>query len=200
MVSFTTLASALAAAGAAVAAPATRSAPATNGTTPDIFSVMSLRSASPIHFGSLSASKGGLLLNSNANDTVSCASPRAENYVQLYIDDGELFLYSGNFDYAQKQQVFVDRSGMGQGVIGYQPTIAPFPRNSELKGWASTKDGEYSYLSFNDQTLQACPGAAGGAWSVWLAGVENPAGNEGCLGFTAMDLDVSHPIPCWYSQ
>lgn len=92
---FTTVALALA--GTALAAP----------TKPQAFDIMSLRSASPIHFASLSASRGSFFLNL-PNQNAQCNGEN--NRATLYLQGSKLFLYSAG---DKAQQVFVDRSGMG---------------------------------------------------------------------------------------
>lgn len=89
----------------------------------------------------------------------------------------------------------------GQGKLGYISGKQSPPRNAELKGWKSTKSGDYSYLSFKDTGLLACPGAMDKSWSLWVdAGVKNPGGNKGCLGLSAMVQPSQDPVSCKYSQ
>lgn len=89
---------------------------------------------------------------------------------------------------------------IGQGKVGYISGDAQPPRNGELKGWTSEKNGEFDYLKFDGSSLLACPAATEGSWVVWLsAGVQNPGGNEGCLGLSAMVQPDEKPISCQYS-
>lgn len=75
------------------------------------------------------------------------------------------------------------------------------PRNAELSGWTSEKNGDFDYLKFDGTTLLACPAATEGAWVVWVnAGVSNPGGNEGCLGLSAMVQPDEKPVSCEYTQ
>lgn len=92
---FTTMSLALA--GTALAAPSK----------PQAFDIMALRSASPIHFASLSASKGSLFLNLPKQDA-RCNGEN--NRATFYLQGSKLFLYSEG---DKAQQIFVDRSGMG---------------------------------------------------------------------------------------
>lgn len=85
-------------AGSAVAAPQPANA----------FNLMSLRSASPIHFGQFSAAKRGLYIN--YKDQNAKCKGKSDGHVTFYIKDGGLFLYS---TCGETQQVFTDRSGMG---------------------------------------------------------------------------------------
>lgn len=67
----------------------------------------------------------------------------------------------------------------------------------ELKGWALDKDDN---LTFNGSGLLACPNTADGSWYVWVnAGVDKPAGQEGCLGFVARTITINEPVQCTYS-
>ena len=95
-------------AAAASAAPTSGSYP----TPTRKFGIMALRSASPIHFSSVSASRNKLVLNLPEDKLdAQCADGEARRDAIFYIQDGELYLY-GNED--QVQQFLVDRSGMGK--------------------------------------------------------------------------------------
>jgi hypothetical protein len=84
----------------------------------------------------------------------------------------------------------------GQGVLGYfNKGVENPPSKGELSGWSVDKDDN---LSFGGTTLQACPGADN-AYYVWLAGVEKPAGQEGCLGFSARTVTNDNAAQCTYS-
>jgi hypothetical protein len=100
---FTAFASLLA---AASAAPSKRETAATNP-----FQLMSLRSASPLHFGSLSAADGNIYVNYPKDQGAACDGD-ARNLVTFTLKDGSLYLY--NSDAAKQQQIYVDRSGMGE--------------------------------------------------------------------------------------
>ncbi|KAF2106887.1 hypothetical protein BDV96DRAFT_470421, partial [Lophiotrema nucula] len=162
------------------------------------FWVMSLRSASPVHFSHISAAYSSLFLNL-VNESATCDADTS-GYANLYVKDTELYLYTGT---EAPQKVFVDRSGMGQGKIGYVTGAnATLGKNWETKGWRvddwpnETFDGS---LTFNGTSLQACPGGIDGGWSIWLAIVEKPGFIEGCLGFTAAVTEIEDPIACQYT-
>ncbi|KAM4068097.1 cell wall protein phiA [Hirsutella rhossiliensis] len=178
----------LAVAGSAVAAPPAGSKP---------FQIMSLRSASPIHFGQVSASKSNIFLNAQKQDAVCEVKDKskAPTEATFYIKDEVLYLYTGK---GPVQKAFVDRSGMGQGKLGYLSGNGPLPPRFEDKGWKVDKAGD---LNFNGKNLIACPGSKNGPWTVWVA-TDNltPGGNKGCLGFSARTLPSENPVRCRYSQ
>ncbi|KAL2015575.1 hypothetical protein VTK56DRAFT_5208 [Thermocarpiscus australiensis] len=159
------------------------------------FGIMALRSGSPIHFAPVSAAQNklGLLFPDNKLDA-QCSDGKARADAIFYIRDGELYLYVNE---GQAQQIYVDRSGMGQGVLGYfdKGETSP-PSKGELTGWAVD---ESDNLTFDGTALQACPSTADNSWYVWLAGVEKPAGQEGCVGFTSRTVTETDPVPCTYS-
>ncbi|EHK40162.1 hypothetical protein TRIATDRAFT_322636 [Trichoderma atroviride IMI 206040] len=168
----------------AIAAP--QKAPAT-------FDVMALRSASPIHFAQVSAAKGGLFLNL-PHSNATCEG-KSSGHATLYIEGEELVLYSCK---GEKQKVFVDRSGMGQGVVRYVTGEQALPRYAELKGWATDKNKN---LNFKGTGFVACPHSIDDSWSLWLdVGLGQPGGNKGCLGFTARELENKKPVGCRYTQ
>ncbi|PNY23137.1 Uncharacterized protein TCAP_06918 [Tolypocladium capitatum] len=174
----------LAAAGSALAAPSE----------PETFDLMALRSASPIHFAPFSAAKSNILLNLKHQN----ATCEGDNYnrATFYLKDSGLFLYSKG---VKHQRIFVDRSGMGQGKIGYLTDNTYLPRHFELKGWAIDKNGD---LNFNGSSLFACSGAIDDAWSVWVLIPSNPtpARNEECLGMSSRTIPIKKPVSCEYSQ
>ena len=183
---------------------------ASASTTNKPFNIMALRSASPIHFASTSAALRNLYLNYN-DQNASCADGSDNHGVATFSIRGEeLFLFGSEVE----QKVFVDRSGMGtriflarwpsetnkvigQGKVGYITGAQPGPHYAETKGWATDQWGN---LHFRGEDLIACPNDDN-SWTLWLyTGVDDPAGNEGCLGLSARTTEVQHPVPCTYTQ
>jgi hypothetical protein len=78
------------------------------------FHLMSLRSASPIHFGSFSAAQSSIFINYPQGEQGATCNGDAQGTATFSLKGGELFLYSG--DAENQQQVFVDRSGMGESL------------------------------------------------------------------------------------
>ncbi|EEU45673.1 hypothetical protein Neosp_004432 [[Neocosmospora] mangrovei] len=159
------------------------------------FEAMALRSASPIHFSAIQASKSFLSLNL-AKQGASC-DKKSDNHAVFNLVGDELYLYKTD---NPPQQLYVDRSGMGQGVLGYTTGAQGIPSKAERKGWKIDKSGN---LNFNGAGFIACPNSkkAGGSWSVWVdAGNANPGGNKGCLGFTARTIKTTTPNSCEYTQ
>ncbi|KAL6701573.1 hypothetical protein J3F84DRAFT_355207 [Trichoderma pleuroticola] len=156
------------------------------------FDVMALRSASPIHFAQMSAARSGLFLNLPLQNA-TCKG-ESSGHATFYIANEELVLYSCE---GEKQKVFVDRSGMGQGIVGYLFGSQSLPRYGESKGWRVDKDKN---LFFKDAGLIACPNSIDGSWRIWLGlGFLEPGGNKGCLGLTARTLDNNKPVSCRYT-
>jgi hypothetical protein len=162
---------------------------------PATFSIMSLRSASPLHFGQVSAAQSNIFIHL-PEQNATCKGDYDATQATFYIsNDKELFLYTPKGQPAQK--VYVDRSGMGQGNVGYATGNEVLPRYAETKGWIN--DG--SYLSFNGSGLLACPNSIDGAWSVWVSVlVDKPGNQEGCLGFNPRILPVDKPTECTYTH
>jgi hypothetical protein len=76
------------------------------------FGIMALRSASPIHFATVSATQNKLVLHLPEDKfDAKCDAGKTGTDATLYIKDEELFLY-GPKDNVQR--FFVDRSGMGK--------------------------------------------------------------------------------------
>ncbi|RYO76345.1 hypothetical protein DL762_009810 [Monosporascus cannonballus] len=153
---------------------------------------MALRSASPVHFASISASQSNLFLHL-PKQGASC-DVEDPGYATFSLIDGGLFLYAAS---ATPQQIYVDRSGMGQGKLGYITGAQPPPRNAEMDGWVVDESGN---LSLDGAGFLACPDSIEGSWSLWIgAGVAQPGGNSGCLGISARVVEAAKPISCYYT-
>ncbi|KAJ4179097.1 Hypothetical protein NCS54_00046400 [Fusarium falciforme] len=155
------------------------------------FEALALRSATDIHFAVVQAAHSSIFLKL-PQQKATCEK-KTDNSATFSIVNGELFLYGKT-----RQQIYVDRSGMGQGKIGYTTGTQSAPRNAERKGWAIDKDGD---LSFKGKNLVACPHSIDGAWSVWVStGIKTPGGNKGCLEFLPRTAEIKKPISCKYTQ
>lgn len=105
-------------AAAATAAPAGASCPAPVRK----FGIMALRSASPIHFGQVSATQNKMVLNlPEAKRDAQCADGKAPETATFYLSDGELYLYGKD----KTQLFFTDRSGMGRDSQAPSPSSKP---------------------------------------------------------------------------
>ncbi|KAL6870183.1 hypothetical protein ACO1O0_001521 [Amphichorda felina] len=194
---FTALAS-LMAATCVSAVPTPDGAAKIECTDPEVFNLMSLRSASPIHFGSFSAALGSIFLNMPADQQGATCEGDGHGVAYFYIQDTGLYLYDGRT--TKPQQIYVDRSGMGQGKVGYLSDDEQPPRYGELEGWGTVKRGDFDYLNFQGSELIACPGSLHNSWSVWLnVNITNPGGNDGCLGMSSMVQLNEKPVSCQYS-
>ncbi|KAI5295784.1 hypothetical protein KEM55_006049 [Ascosphaera atra] len=154
------------------------------------FGVISIRSGSDMQYASWGASQS--MIGAGLSQQNASCNTDPYNAATFQIRDGALYLYSTQ---NPPQEVYVDRSGMGQGVIGYTTGAQPAVSGAERKGWAI--DGEY--LTFKGQGFIACPARDG--FSVWVdTGVENPGFNEGCEGIAARTIETSNPADCLYSE
>ncbi|KAF9768202.1 hypothetical protein IL306_014534 [Fusarium sp. DS 682] len=161
------------------------------------FQGLALRSASPIHYTYLQASKESFELKLKKQGA-SCDPPHHPNEATFTLYGDELWLYSiGN----PGQQVYVDLSGMGQGKFGYTTGAQPMPRNGQRKGWKIDKHG---MLTFLGSSFVACPNGDNlekTSWSVWVYNsIDNPGGNKHCVPFSVKAAKVKKPINCMYSE
>ncbi|KAM0293742.1 hypothetical protein HYE67_000054 [Fusarium culmorum] len=147
-----------------------------------------------INGSALQASKSGFALKLKSQGA-ACDKGLTENKVTFSINkDGELNLYT----FQNSQVAYVDRSGMGQGKLGYA-TIADkglvIPKNGETKGWKVAANGD---LTFDGKGLIACP--YDGSYSLWVsAGVNNPGGNSDCQAVTIRAKKDDKAVACQYS-
>ncbi|KAK6074955.1 Cell wall protein phiA [Seiridium cupressi] len=182
-------------AASSTAASATSSASASSTAIPADakFGLMALRSASPVHFAQFDAALGSVFLNLPAQNA-SCDAGAADS-ATFYLSDGGLYLYAAS---ATPQQLYADRSGMGQGKFGYTTGAESGPRNGERTTFALDQYGD---LTLNGAGFLACPNSIDGAWSVWVdAGVAEPAGNSDCLGISVRAVEIAEPNGCVYTE
>ncbi|USP78939.1 hypothetical protein yc1106_06213 [Curvularia clavata] len=183
---FTT--SLLAAATAALAAAAPTASNSSN-----VFSIVSVRSASPIHYYRLSVYDGGLAIGPKQN---SSCTVEGTNYASFFkSDDGGLYLYT---DFPTKQ-AYVDLSEEGAGRLrfstGVQPIDPKYKRGpfEFIQGKLFFRDGD------RDIGFQACPLHDGEGYSVLLQPFEELAGPS-CLSFSAFVSEENPPIKCLYND
>ncbi|KAL5356159.1 hypothetical protein BJX96DRAFT_142386 [Aspergillus floccosus] len=167
--------------------------PAAESTSSEYFGVVAIHSTSAVQYAPFNAALSSIFAGL-PNQNASCARPK-EQTATFYIQDGALYLYDKS---ATPQEIYVDRSGMGQGKIGYTTGAQPTPRNAERKGWAIDAN---NHLQFDGSDLIACPNSIDGAWSIWAnAGVSNPGWNKDCVSIAARVEKTSNPNGCLYTQ
>ncbi|EAT80630.1 hypothetical protein HBI56_203680 [Parastagonospora nodorum] len=174
----------------------------------DVFRLMSLRSATPIHYGAVQAREGSLVINSPDENNKTCIVngdrdnvTNGINYASFTLDQetGSVNIYTFN----PPLELYVDRSGMGNGNVRYTTGVEPIGKNQERGPFKINDDGNLVFAAgglSGDIGFQACPGAVGGGWKIWLSGVDKPAGSEGCTPFTMKALKETEPKKCLYSS
>jgi len=174
----------------------------------DVFRLMSLRTGTEIQYGNVQASQGSLVINSPAENNKTCAinGDRENvtdgiNYASFSINEetGSVDIYTFN----PPLQLYVDRSGMGQGNLRYTTGVQPIGKNQERGPFKINDDGDLVFAAgglTGDVGFQACPGAVGGGWKIWLSGVEKPADSEGCTPFTMKALKEDPIMKCIYTS
>lgn len=174
-------------------APSTNNTPAPGANTTqindgDVFTVISIRPGTLIQNGLWQANGGAVVINTAAQNA-SCGTD--VNYASFQLNNGTLNLYTED----EPQQMYVDRSGMGQGIMRYTTGDQPFSRNGERGPFSIS---ELGYLEFAGEPFQACPLSNGGFY-VWLSGQTNPGGNSNCIPMAARVDKVENPVKCQYT-
>lgn len=159
----------------------------------DKFGLIAIRSGSEVQNQGITASNGRLSVGGKQD--ASCDKPDT-NFATFYIDsEGSAFLYAAS---ATPQQLWVDASGMGQGIVGYTTGAQPTPRNASRGKFAVDIDG---HLTFEGISAQACPtGNADLGYSLWFSTLEKPGYNEGCLPIALRAIKADEPVGCFYSE
>ncbi|KAK2627027.1 hypothetical protein QTJ16_004202 [Diplocarpon rosae] len=158
------------------------------------FGLRAFRTGSAVQNGQISAAKTALFVNL-PEQGASCDGygTNGPNFATFVLIDEVLFLYAQS---ATPQTVYVDRSGMANGVVGYLTGAQPASSTAETKGWA-IRDG---YLYFKEFTLLACPNSVQGAWGIRLATGTVPAGLKDCVSIGASVEEIAQPVGCLYTQ
>ncbi|KAK7713004.1 hypothetical protein SLS57_007565 [Botryosphaeria dothidea] len=170
-----TVVAVLAAAGAASAAA-------------DKFGGIAIHSGSAIQNAGISADQGKLWIAHAQN--ASCDAGNKQDFATFSIDaDGNAFLYTNGAPY---QQLWVDRSGMGRGNIGYTTGAQPAPKNGERTGFAVNESG---HLTFGDSDgFYACP-SVDNSYAIWQQKFDDT-----CIAFAFSAQYTEKPVGCWYSE
>lgn len=161
------------------------------------FGLITIKSGSQVQNSGVQASLRSLFVNLPQQNATCDAE---HNFATFYIKDSKLYLYPrkptscGNHD-EELQTIFVDRSGMGMGKIGYITGDEGLGRYWETEGWALGDGG----LKFKDTGIQACPNSIDGGWSLWLQGVQKPGWNENCTAVNTKPVATENAIGCRYS-
>jgi hypothetical protein len=167
--------------------------PTSSSAAPQKFGLVAIRSGSPVQNTGVVATSGYFAVGGNqVNATCSGGS---SNFATFYLsNNGSAYLYTPPS--APVQQLWVDRSGMGQGVTGYT-TGSQLPSRSAERTGFSVSNG---YFVFDGKSPVACPNAANGGYSIWFTSASNPGGNSGCEGVGLKVVDTQQPVQCEYSQ
>ncbi|EEP77569.1 hypothetical protein UREG_02418 [Uncinocarpus reesii 1704] len=157
------------------------------------FGVVAIHAGSGVHNQAFNAALRSLF--AGLPDQNAQCKRSNEKFATFYLKDGALFLYTPKS--AEKQQIFVDRSGMGMGKIGYLTGDEGKPRYAELTGWSINGD---NHLQFAGSDLVACPNSLNGSWSIWASGFKTPGHNQNCIDIASRVEYTKDPNPCVYSR
>ncbi|KAF2747434.1 hypothetical protein M011DRAFT_467516 [Sporormia fimetaria CBS 119925] len=179
---------------ASVAATTSLALPATtsiaDGTT---FALITYKDGELLGNAGVQAALRSLFVNLPSQNA-TCGDNPDPNFATFYLNDQELNLFG--YQRGNQQKIFVDRSGMGMGKIGYITGSEGLGRYWETQGW-TLNDNQ---LLFKGTALQACPNSIDGGWSLWLQGVAKPGYNENCTPVVVTALETPDPIGCFYKN
>lgn len=159
------------------------------------FGLVVLATGSPVHVSPVAAASNGLALKLAKQGAADCTA----NTAYFVLKEGALQLYTPE---GITQELYTDRSGMGQGVLQYstQPGGLLPGKNAETVGWAIDGSGD---LTFDGSSFIACPSDPANTdaeWNLWVAaGVKNPGFSEGCVGVSARAMVGTEAQTCTYS-
>ncbi|OQE28377.1 hypothetical protein PENSTE_c003G04326 [Penicillium steckii] len=161
------------------------------------FSVMAVRSASPIHYTQLNAAGQKFWLGGKTSsycphiDGLECP---AGNQTVLASGGNAL-----DVEVPGGQQVYVDPSGALSFTQAHSASIPPNSAVGSLSYVPGKPWAHYTFNGWNATGLMACP-TEDNRWQVYAA-MKNatvPQGNVGdCLGFSALALPYKGDVPAW---
>ncbi|KAJ5290683.1 uncharacterized protein N7443_010936 [Penicillium atrosanguineum] len=161
------------------------------------FSVMAIRSASPIHYSQMNAAGQKFYLGGKTSsycpDLEGITCPAGN---QTVIAGGGSAL---DGEVPGGQQIYVDPTG----ALSFTQAHSAFiPAGSAIGGLKYEAGKPWSHYTFNGwgaSGFMACP-TDDNRWQVYAA-MQNatvPSGNvDDCLGFSAMALPYKGPVPAW---
>ncbi|KAI1431305.1 hypothetical protein GGR50DRAFT_87362 [Xylaria sp. CBS 124048] len=159
------------------------------------FGLQAFRPGSAIHQAPFQAALNSVFLNLPAQNATCQRDTNTATFILEPPGKGALYLYNSD---ALSQQLYVDRSGMGQGKFGWTTGDSRGPRYSER---VSFSVDSYDFLTFRGHKFIACPNGFEGAWSVWLdVGILNPGFNQGCEPIEVQAIPTGDPDSCVYAQ
>jgi hypothetical protein len=94
------------------------------------------------------------------------------------------------------QQVYVDASGMGQGITGYTTGDNPGPKNGSREPFEIDSEG---ILTFNGVGAKACPTGEDGKWSVWFTSADKPGWQDDCVAVELKAYKTPYRVSCQYN-
>jgi hypothetical protein len=149
------------------------------------FGLLSVRSASPIHYQTVTASNNSLWLNKPTASycppniaEISGACP-AGNYTNFAGGDDTLGMGAV---VPGGQQVYIDaETGAVKYTIAHSAAI---PEGAIQDGWNKTSGESFGYLANENGGFIACP-AEDNSWQVYVA-LECVEFDDACLGFNAI--------------
>jgi hypothetical protein len=160
------------------------------------FGLTSARSASPIHYQSVSASGQSLWLNKVT------ASYCPESVKELNAcPPGNVTVFAGGDDTLSMgtvvpggQQVYIDTDG----AVKYtQAHSAAIPEGAIVTGWTTSPGNGFGILSNSNGGFVACP-SENNSWKVYI-GLECVEFDSACLGFDALTSNTTEAGAWQYS-
>ncbi|CDM27433.1 hypothetical protein DTO013E5_4397 [Penicillium roqueforti] len=168
-------------------------APVTQSTANPPFSVMSIRSGSPIHYLQLNAAGQKFYLGGSTATYCPTQVTDCPPGNQTVLAPGGTAL---DTMVPGGQQVYIDPNGA---LSFTQAHSANIPQGSLLGPFHYSADEPWAHYSFGSTGFMACP-AEDNRWQVFAA-IQNatvPNGNvDECLGFSAVALDYTGDVPAW---
>lgn len=170
----------LAAAVAALPAPQVTRAT----TEPTEFGGIALRSASPIHFGSINANGLSFWINKNTSTyTPENTIPAPENPLTVFTHNNQTATLALKTTVPGGQLVYVDASDVGNGELKFTQAHSANTGTDGISTGFSVSEG---VLRFEDNDFYACPLGAenGNAYGIYaVSRVEGSNAGASCLGF-----------------
>ncbi|CAK1366952.1 hypothetical protein CB0940_10304 [Cercospora beticola] len=145
-----------------------------------------------LSYAQIRAVNGRLMIG--GEQTATCEGGQSQDFATFALySDKRLYMYTNS---NPVQNVWVDASGMGQGITGYSSPDRLGNRFS-IEPFYISQEGA---LTFDNTPAKACPALEKDQYTIWFSNAEKPAYQEGCIEVQLKTYYAPARIACNYTE
>ncbi|KAK4617671.1 Cell wall protein phiA [Fulvia fulva] len=143
----------------------------------------------------LTATMGGIFVG--GKQSPSCDRGARQDFANFWLkEDTSISLYKTD---NPPQDLWVDASDMGGGLVGYTTGVfEQLPKSAARTGFAV--DPDTRVLTFNGVGGKACPTGEDQKWTLSFTDSERPRNQHGCVTVELKAFVRDTAVSCWYSD